>query len=83
MIDFLSDRKLIPLSGTLLAKKYANALAQSAVHADEFAALCVGIPEEILNSWTARILAWEVDRDQPNPYFNPFSGTSNSWSIFY
>ena len=62
-------------SGTLLARKYANALTQSTTHVDEFDALCTDIPEGILNSWSARILAWEVDRDQPNPYFNLSSGT--------
>jgi len=43
---------------------------------DEFAALSVDIPEEILHSWTAKILTWELDREQPNPYFNPSSGMS-------
>ena len=63
-------------SGTLLAKKYTNALVQSTIHVDELNALCVDIPEGILDSWTARILAWELDREQPNPYFNPRSGMS-------
>jgi hypothetical protein len=59
----------------LLAKKYTNALVQAATHMDEFTALCVDIPQETLDSWAARILAWEVDRKQLNPYFNPSSGT--------
>ena len=62
-------------SGTLLAKKYVSAIAQSVTHADELAALCVDIPKDILDSWTARIIAWELDREQPNPYSNPSSGT--------
>ena len=64
------------LLGTLLAKKYAAALVQSATHADEFTALSVDVPEEVLASWTTRIVAWELDREQPNPYFNPSSGMS-------
>ena len=71
--------------GTLLAKKYTNALTQSATHADEFSALCIGILDDTLASWTAAILSWEGDRDQPNPYFNPSSGMSNylytSWLL--
>ena len=63
-------------SGTLFARKYANALIQSATHVDEFDALCVDIDEEILNLWTSRILAWELDRQQPNPYFTLLSGMS-------
>ena len=61
-------------SGTLLAKKYVNALTQSGTHADEFAALCIDIPEETLDLWTTRIVAWELNREQPNPYFNPSTG---------
>ena len=68
-------------TGTLLAKKYNNALVQSAVHIEEFAALCTDIPQETLDSWTARILAWELDRDQPNPYFNLSSGKPGSSQI--
>ena len=49
---------------------------QTTTHEDEFAALCTDIPEDILDSWTTKILAWELDREQPNPYFNPSSGTS-------
>ena len=54
-----------------------NALAQSAIHADEFAALCIDISEGTLQLWEAKILSWERDRDQPNPYFNPASGRFN------
>ena len=61
----------------LLAKKYANALIQSATHTDELAALCVGIPKETLDLWTTRIITWEFDRKQPNPYSNPLSGVPN------
>ena len=60
-----------------LAKKYSNALMQATVHEDEFAALCSDIPTELLDSWTAIIITWEVDRSHPNPYFNPSSGTLN------
>ncbi|KAF9777691.1 hypothetical protein BJ322DRAFT_1114826 [Thelephora terrestris] len=67
--------KLVRL-GTLLAKKYTNALVQSATHADEFDALCVGVSPDTVNLWTERILNWEGDRSQPNPYFNPSSGPS-------
>jgi hypothetical protein len=31
-----------------------------------------------VDSWTTRIRSWEHDRTQPNPYFNPSSGTSNN-----
>ena len=71
-----SYEDLILVSGTLLAKKYATALTQSATHADEFTALSADVPKEILDPWTVKILAWEIDREQPNPYFNPSSGTS-------
>ena len=37
-------------------------------------ALCVGVPQDILDAWATRVEAWELDRDQPNPYFNPSSG---------
>lgn len=66
---------LIHIPGTLLAKKYTNSLTQAAIHEDEFAALSVGISEEIINLWTAKITAWEVDRQKSNPYFSPTSGT--------
>ena len=45
----------------LLAKKYTNALVQSATHEDEFEALCINIPLTIIDSWMARILTWEFD----------------------
>ena len=72
----LSYDDLILILGSLLAKKYATAVVQSATHADEFTALSVDVPEEILDSWTTKILTWEHDREQPNLYFNPSSGTS-------
>jgi len=65
-------------SGTLLVRKYTNALTQSTGHTDEFTALCIDIPKDTLDLWTTRILSWERDRNQPNPYFNPSSGTSDS-----
>ena len=52
----------------------SNALDQSEIHKEDFAALCVGIPQDTLDAWTTRIEAWELDRDQRNPYFNPSSG---------
>lgn len=55
-------------------KKYTAALAQSTTHSDEFSALSVDIPKDMLDSWTARIRSWENDRNQPNPYFNPLTG---------
>jgi hypothetical protein len=69
-----------PVSGTLLAKKYINARTQSVTHIDEFAALSTDIPNETLALWTGRICAWELDREQPNPYFNPSSGTPTACS---
>ncbi|KAF9782642.1 hypothetical protein BJ322DRAFT_1022239 [Thelephora terrestris] len=69
--------KLIHL-GTLLAKKYTNALVQSATHEDEFTALCTGISSETLGLWTTGITEWELDRTKPNPYFRPSSGLSES-----
>lgn len=65
------------VSGTLLAKKYINARTLSATHVDEFAALSTNVPDETLTLWASKICAWEVDREQPNPYFNPSSGTLN------
>jgi len=79
--SFSHTMSLSLLSGTLLPKKYTNALTQSATHTDEFAALCVSIPKDTLDSWTAKILSWERDRNQPNPYFNPSSGMSGSWCV--
>ena len=67
--------------GPLLAKKYVNALEQSATHSDEFTDLCTDVPEDTLDSWTKRIVLWEGDRNQPNPYFNPSSGTSGNLCI--
>ncbi|KAF9780638.1 hypothetical protein BJ322DRAFT_1023868 [Thelephora terrestris] len=67
-----------PVSGTLLAKKYINARTQSVTHIDEFAALSTDVPNETLALWTGRICAWELDRVQPNPYFNPSSSPSES-----
>ena len=75
---FFSRDDLHPHPGALLAKKYTNALAQATDHGDEFTALCTDISAEVLDSWTTRIISWELDRSQPNPYFNPSSGTSNS-----
>ena len=76
-VQFLFLLRTNPLhAGTLLAKKYTNALAQSATHEDEYVALCVGIPADTLGPWRTKILTWEADRDQPNPYFNPTSGMS-------
>lgn len=75
---FFLAYNLTPISGPLLAKKYTNALVQSATHVDEFTDLCVGIPKDVLDSWMAKILSWETDRDKPNPYFNPSSGMSDS-----
>jgi hypothetical protein len=66
------------LLGPLLTKKYISALAQAATHSDEFAALCIDIPKDTLDSWTERIISWEGNRSQPNPYFNQSSGTSSS-----
>ena len=72
----LPNHNLTQFSGTLLAKKYINACTQSTTHVDEFAALCTDVPEELLEQWAARIRAWELDRNQLNPYFNPSSGTT-------
>ena len=58
-----------------------NTLAQSATHTDKLAALCTNISEETLQSWKAKILSWECDWDQPNPYFNPISGRFNDTYI--
>ena len=82
---FLLYDNLSTFLGALLAKKYSNAVKQSATHNDEFDGLCVGIPDKTLDSWTEKITAWEFDRGEPNPYFQPSSGTSGprtrcSWS---
>ena len=66
------------LPGPLLAKKYATALTQATTHSDEFTALCINIPKYTLDSWTEKIISWEDNRNQPNPYFNPSSGTSDN-----
>ena len=72
---------LIHLSGTLLAKKFTNALEQSVVHSDEFLALSADIPSDILDLWTTRITSWESNRKMPNPYYNPSSGISCQFSL--
>ena len=76
-VSLLLPATQLLLLGTLLAKKYTNALEQSAAHADEFDALCVDVPKETLDSWTEKITSWECDRSKPNPYFNPSSGMFN------
>lgn len=77
LLSYSFPHNLTLFSGTLLAKKYTNACTQSTTHVDEFAALCTDIPEKLLKLWTDRILAWELDRSQLNPYFNPSSGASD------
>ena len=62
------------LLGPLLAKKYEAAQTQSATHSDEFTALCIDIPKDTLDSWTEKIISWEANRNQPNPFFHPSSG---------
>ena len=62
--------------GPLLAKKYVAALTQSAMHSDEFAALCIDVPKDTRDLWIKRITSWEGNRSLPNPYFNQSSGTS-------
>jgi len=73
----LPCRNLTLFSGALLVMKYTNACMQSTTHVDEFAALCTDVPEGLLELWATRILAWELNRKQPNPYFNPSSGASD------
>lgn len=57
--------------GTLLAKKYLNAVEQAEAHAQELLLINKALPQTLIESWTTVITTWENDRTAPNPYYIP------------
>ena len=66
-----ADAARIIDKGSLLAKKYLNAVEQAAFHAEELSLLNEGLPATLVQSWTAKITTWEKDRGAANPYYIP------------
>jgi len=59
------------IEGSLLMKKYLNAVEQSKFHKDELSLINDSLPEDLVQLWTAKITTWENDRTTPNPYYLP------------
>ena len=57
--------------GSLLAKKYLNAVQKAMVHAEELSFINDGLPTTLVQLWMAKITTWEDDRNAPNPYYIP------------
>lgn len=57
--------------GSLLAKKYLNAVEKADLHAEVISLINAGLPRDLVDLWTAKIITWENDRSAPNPYYTP------------
>lgn len=62
--------------GSLLAKKYLNAVKQAKLHEEELELINESLPIALVNTWKAMITTWESDRGSPNPYYTPVKSTS-------
>ncbi|KAF8425033.1 hypothetical protein L210DRAFT_3421490 [Boletus edulis BED1] len=68
--DYFGDwnwKKLVGL-GALLSKKTKEAMKECTIHHAALTELETSIPTERLSVWRSEVMAWELDRKQPNPY---------------
>jgi len=72
---------LMSIVGSLLAKKYLNAVQQADLHEEELGLINEDLPIACVASWKKMIATWENDRSSPNPYYTPMMSTETNTSI--